>query len=66
MERKINRYKLKFITMTRTRRFEILQKCKVWSDEFQDMSYKDCFFALYDDRDINGKELEYLIDWIIL
>ena len=53
-------------TMTRTRRFEILEKCKVWSDEFQDMSYKDCFFALYNDRDINGKELEYLIDWIIL
>ena len=50
--------------MKRERRFEILEKCKVWQNEFPNMSYKDCFFALYDDRDINGIELEYLIDWM--
>ena len=69
MERTINKYKLKFTTMntmTRIRRFEILEKCKVWQNEFPNMSYKDCFFALYDDRNIDGKELEYLIDWTTL
>ena len=53
-------------TITRIRRFEILEKCKVWQNEFPNMSYKDCFFALYDDRDINAKELEYLIEWMTL
>ena len=52
--------------MKRIRRFEILEKCKVWQNDFPNMGYKDCFFSLYDDRDIDGKELEYLIDWITL
>ena len=53
-------------TITRIRRFEILEICKDWQNEFPNMGYKDCFFALYDDRDIDAKELEYLIEWITL
>jgi len=52
--------------MDRQRRLEILNKCKVWQNTFSDMSIKDCFFALYDDRDITGKELDYLMDWMTL
>jgi len=52
--------------MTRQRRFNILDKCKVWQNTFPDMSIKDCFFALYDDRDITAKELDYLISWMTL
>ena len=44
------------------RRVEILYLCKVWQNEFNDMTIEDCFFALYDDRDITAKELEYLMD----
>jgi len=52
--------------MTPIRRRNILSLCQDWQGEFQDMSIKDCFFALYDDKDITGKELEYLIDWMTL
>ncbi len=52
--------------MKRIRIFEIMRYCKEWENLFPDMSYKDCFFALYDDRDINGIELDYLIDWMTL
>ena len=52
--------------MTRERRFKILDLCKVWQNDFPDMTIKDCFFALYDDRDITAKELDYLMDWITL
>jgi len=52
--------------MTRYRRFEILELCKVWQNDFPNMTIKDCFFALYDDRDITAKELDYLINWMTL
>ena len=52
--------------MTRDRRFEILGYCKDWQDLFNDMTLKDCFFALYDDRMIKATELDYLIDWMTL
>ena len=52
--------------MTRERRFEILGYVKEWQNQFNDMSIKDCFFALYDDRMISGAELEYLIDWMTI
>ena len=52
--------------MDRLRKLEILEYCKDWQNEFNDMSLKDCFFALYDDRIISGKELDYLIDWMTL
>ena len=52
--------------MTRDRRFEILELSKAWQNEFDNMTIKDSFFALYDDRLISGIELEYLIDWMTL
>ena len=52
--------------MERIRRFEILDYCKEWQNTFPDMSNKDCFFALYDDRMITGRELDYLMDWMTL
>ena len=52
--------------MYRTRRLEILDYCKDWQDTFNDMSLKDCFFALYDDKMISSKEMDYLIDWMTL
>lgn len=50
--------------MTRERRFEVLELSKIWSDEFPDLSWKECFFTLYNDRDISRTELDYLMDWI--
>ena len=52
--------------MTRERRFKILDLCKDWQNTFNDMTIKDCFFALYDDKMINKKELQYLINWMTL
>jgi len=52
--------------MEKNRRLEVLNLCKEWQNYFPSMSYKDCFFALYDDRMITGIELEYLIDWMTL
>mgnify|MGYP000895381901 FL=1 len=52
--------------MDRLRRLEILSYCKDWQDTFNDMTIKDCFFSLYDDRMISGKELDYLIEWMTL
>lgn len=52
--------------MKRIRRLEILQQCKEWENLFPDMSIKDCLFALYDDRDISGSELDYLMDWMTI
>lgn len=52
--------------MIRERRFEILEQCKEWQNLFPDMSVKDCFFALYDDRMMTGKELDYIMDWMTL
>ena len=52
--------------MTRERRFEILELSKVWSNEFPNMTITDTFFALYDDNDINGIELDYLMDWMTI
>lgn len=52
--------------MTKVRRFEILELSKVWSNEFPKMTIKDTFFALYDDNDISGIELDYLMKRIQL
>lgn len=52
--------------MDRLRRFEILDQCKEWQGNFPNMSIKDCFFALYNDRMITGKELDHLTDWMTL
>ncbi len=52
--------------MDRLRQKEIIEQCKDWQDYFPNMSIKDCFFALYDDRMITPKELDYLMDWITL
>ncbi len=52
--------------MDKLTRLQILGYCKDWQNTFSDMSIKDCFFALYDDRMISGKELDYLIDWMTL
>ncbi len=52
--------------MTKERRFEILELCKDWQNTFYDMTIRDCFFALYNDRDITAKELDYLINWMTL
>ena len=52
--------------MNPTRQKEIIGYCKDWQDTFPNMSIKDCFFALYDDKMITAKELEYLIDWMTL
>ena len=52
--------------MTRERRFQILGQCKEWQILFPDMSIKDCFFALYDDRMMTGKEIDYLMDWMTI
>ena len=52
--------------MDKLRRLQILGYCKDLQNTFSDMSIKDCFFALYDDRMISGKELDYLIDWMTL
>ncbi len=52
--------------MDTLRRKEIISYCKDWQDTFPNMSIKDCFSALYDDRMITNKELSYLIDWMTL
>ena len=52
--------------MERLRRLEILEYCKDWQNTFNEMSIKDCFFALYDDNMITGNELDYLMDWMTL
>jgi hypothetical protein len=52
--------------MTRERRLEIFELTKTWTNEFPDMTIKDSLFALYDDRDILGTELDFLIDWMTL
>jgi len=52
--------------MTPIRRRNILSLCQEWQSEFQDMTIKDCFFTLYDDKDITSKELDYLIDWMTI
>jgi len=50
--------------MIKERRFEVLRLAKEWQNEFPEMTIKDCFFALYDDRDISATELDFLIDWM--
>ena len=52
--------------MNRIRRIEILGYCKDWQNQFPNMSIKDCFFTLYNDRMITGKKLDYLMDWMTL
>ncbi len=52
--------------MFRLRRLEILGYCKEWQNTFPEMGLRDCFFALYDDKMITGKELDYLMDWMTL
>ena len=52
--------------MTRLRRLEILEYCKDWQNQFPDMSLKDCFFTIYDDKMMTGKELDYLMNWMTL
>ena len=52
--------------MTRERRFEILDEVKEWQAVNSNMRIKDCFFSLYDNKDISGPELDYLMDWMTL
>ena len=52
--------------MTRERRFEILDLVKDTQEVQPEFDYKDCFFSLYDNNDITGIELDYLIDWMEL
>ena len=52
--------------MTTIRRRNIVSLCKEWQNEFPNMSIKDCFFALYNDKMITGAELDYLMDWMTL
>ena len=52
--------------MTRLRRFEVLELSKIWSNEFPNMTITDTLFALYDDNDISGIELDFLMKRIQL
>ena len=48
--------------MKRIRRFEIMRHCKEWENLFPDMSYKDCFNILLQDRMITKKEFKHLLE----
>ena len=52
--------------MTRGRRFEVLDLVKDTQEVHAEFSYKDCFFSLYDNKDITIQELDYLIDWMTI
>jgi|13_taG_2_1085334.scaffolds.fasta_scaffold372150_2 hypothetical protein len=52
--------------MKRIRRFEILKQCKDWQNIFPEMSLKNCFDTLLQDRMITKKEFKYIIDWITI
>jgi len=52
--------------MTTIQRRNILSMCKDIQDVHPEFSIKDCFFLLYDNKDITGPELDYLIDWMTL
>lgn len=52
--------------MTRLRRFEILGYCKEWQNTIVNMSIRDCFDVLLQDRMITKKEYKYLIDWMTI
>ena len=52
--------------MTPIRRRNILSMCKDIQEAIPQASIKDCFFTLYDDKDITGEELEYLIEWMTI
>jgi len=47
--------------MNKQRKIEIVRLIKTWKGEFSHMSLKDCLFALYDDKMITDKELDYSI-----
>ena len=47
--------------MTRERKIKIVGLIKTWKGEFSHMNIKDCLFALYDDKMITAKELDYSI-----
>ena len=47
--------------MTDERKKEIGFYIAEWQDTFDNMSYKQALFALYDDRMITGEELERLM-----
>lgn len=44
------------------RKFEIMRYCKEWGNLFSDMSYKDCFDILIQDKMITKKEFKYLVE----
>lgn len=53
--------------MTRERRFEVIEQIKELQKVDNNMNIRDCIFSLYyDKRKINGKELDYLMDWMTL
>lgn len=52
--------------MTTIRRRAILSMVKDWQEINPTMSFKECFFLLYDDKMITGAELDYLMDWMTL
>jgi hypothetical protein len=48
--------------MTRER-YKVIRECMIeWSNEFPDMTKKECLFALYNDRIISGSELDLMMD----
>jgi len=52
--------------MERIRLLEILEYCKDWQNTIPTMSLRECFNTLLQDRMINKKEFNYLIDWMTI
>jgi len=52
--------------MTTIRRRNILSLVKDTQEMHPEFSIKDCFFVLYDSKEITGGELDYLMDWMTL
>ena len=52
--------------MTRERRLQIVEQIKDVQEVHPEFSVKDSFFVLYDNEDISGTELDYLMDWMTL
>jgi len=51
---------------TTQRRRNILSLVKDIQEVHPEFDIKDCFFILYDNKEITGSELDYLIDWMTL
>jgi len=44
-------------------RYKAIRECMIeWSNEFPEMTKKDCLFALYNDRIISPTELDLMMD----